>query len=352
MFHRFEKGFALVSSRTVTVAMCLLLVVSLLVACGSNEENNQSASVQSSSAPTESIAPTSSTVPTASVAPTSEVKSSLTVTDELGHEVTIPADPKRIYAPYLEDSLLKLGIKPIAQWGSGTWVQEYLQEDLKDVPKLDFTGGVPPSPEALLSYTPDFIVLHTANYAQNGVYENYSKIAPTYVFKNASGDVEKSLTTLGGLLGKTAEADAAVQAYHQKVTDAKEKIAKVAEGKKIAIIRFNAKEGINLMGGNYLCGYVVHQVLGFGKNKLVETENGASLSMEVLPDLDADYIFMINPSGLGTELMKTTTESPIWQSVPAVKAGHAYEVDNKYWLGSGLTAYEKIIDDVVSMVSK
>ena len=27
------------------------------------------------------------------------------------------------------------------------------------------------------------------------------------------------------------------------------------------------------MGGNYLCGFVIHQDLGLGKSKLVENEN-------------------------------------------------------------------------------
>ena len=67
-----------------------------------------------------------------------------------------------------------------------------------------------------MSYEPDLIVLHTETYAADGTYEKYAKIAPTYVFKNASGNVEKSLSTLGDLLGKASEAETALKNYQQK----------------------------------------------------------------------------------------------------------------------------------------
>lgn len=321
--------------------LCFALAGSLLAACG--PENQAATSEQPSSV---SAASAVSASGEGSPAPSDK----RTVKDELGHEIAVPASPKRIFAPYLEDSLLKLGVKPVAQWSNGNQGHDYLQEELKDVPKLDFSGG-PPSPEVLMSYNPDLIILHTASYANGGAYENYSKIAPTYAFNNASGDIEKSLVTLGELLGKSAEADQVLQAYRQKVKEAKEKLDKAVGGKKVAIIRFAAR-GVSLMGGNYFCGYVVHRNLGIGVSKLVEKENSANISLEILPQLDADYIFVINAYGQGTERIKEMTESPIWKSVPAVKQGQVYEVSDKHWLGSGLIAYEKIIDDTVRLLAK
>ena len=49
------------------------------------------------------------------------------------------------------------------------------------------------------------------------------------------------------------------------------------------------------MGGNYLCGFVIHQDLGLGKSKLVENENATNISLEILPRLDADYILSLTP---------------------------------------------------------
>ncbi|WP_206106277.1 ABC transporter substrate-binding protein [Paenibacillus dendritiformis] len=323
--------------------LCCVLLGSVLTACSTSE---------SKAAPTGQ--PSSTTVTEVSAAAgDSGAKPSggeRTVTDELGHEINIPAEPKNIFAPNMEDSLLKLGVKPVAQWSNGSMGHDYLQEELKDVPKLDFSAGLP-SPETLMAYNPELIILHTETYAQNGNYEAYSKIAPTYVFKNASGNIEKSLTAIGELLGKTEEANKALEAYQQKVKEAREKLKVAVGDKKVAIIRF-AHKGVSLMGGQYLCGYVVHRDLELGISNLVGNENSASISMEILPDLDADYIFVLNAYNQGTERMTEMMDSPIWKSIPAVKEGHVYEVSNKYWLGSGLIAYEKIVDDTVRLLTQ
>lgn len=354
MAKRFNRGKRIWRINIKALACCAV-IIGLLSGCGDKAETEASGGDQEAA---KTAAVETSGKAGSSQASTEEpgtnreetsTKEERAVTDELGHEVRIPAEVNKVFAPNMEDSLLKLGVKPVAQWANGKLGHSYLQEELEGIPLIDFSGGLP-SPEALMSYEPDLIVLHTETYAADGTYEKYAKIAPTYVFKNASGNVEKSLTTLGDLLGKASEAETALQNYQQKASEAKAKLGSVVGDKNVAIIRF-APRGVSLMGGNYLCGYVIHQDLGLGKSKLVENENAANISLEILPQLDADYIFVINAYDQGTERMKEMTESPIWKGMPAVKNGQVYEADNEYWLGSGLIAYEKIVDDVVRSIT-
>lgn len=344
-----QKGVALVNMQ-ITVTMCFVLVVGLLAACGSNANNSADLSKGSTSVSSNSLAPASGETNNDTNQVTEEPVIERTFTDELGNTVVLPDIPVKIYAPYLEDSLIKLGVTPVAQWANAGKSQAYLQDQLKDVPLSDLSTGLP-SPEVVLSYQPDLIILHTATFVKDGVYENYAKIAPTYVFNNASGDVAKSLTTLGELLGKSSEAEAALHQYEAKIAASKAVLDEAVGGKKVAIIRFAAK-GVNMMGKNYLAGFVVHQQLGIGNSKFVDTENSFNVSLEVLPDLDADYIFYINQYGQGTERLKEMTDSSIWQSIPAVKNGKVFEVNAEYWLGSGLIAYEKIVDDTVKLLTE
>ncbi|MCZ1264851.1 ABC transporter substrate-binding protein [Paenibacillus tundrae] len=324
--------------------LVLVLITGLLSACGSKSEVEGEAQKEQ---PTTEASTTASSGTAVSEENTEQTKGERTVKDDLGHDVIVPEHTERVFAPYLEDSLLTLGVKPVAQWASGTQGHVYLKDQLSGVPTLDFSSGLP-SPEALMAYNPDFIILHTAQYAENGVYESYSKIAPTYVFTNASGDVEKSLQVIGDLLGKTAEAEKAIATYHAKVDDAKAKLAKVTEGKKAAIIRF-APRGISMMGGNYFSGYVVYQQLGLGKPTLVQTENSATVSTEVLPEIDADFIFTVEQ---GPGSMKEMTDTKVWNSMPAVKAGNVYAVEPAPWLGGGLIAYGHVIDDTLKALTQ
>lgn len=349
MLSKSKKGVAFVKMQ-ITVMTCCVLLVGLLTACGAKTNNSADLSKEQTSVSSNSVTPASGETDKDTNQVTEEPVKERTFTDELGNTVVLPDTPTKIYAPYLEDSLIKLGVTPVAQWANGDKSQAYLQDQLKDIPLSDLSTGLP-SPEVVLSYQPDLIILHTATFVKDGVYESYAKIAPTYVFNNASGDVAKSLTTLGELLGKSAEAEAALHQYEAKVTASKAALDEAVAGKKVAIIRFAGK-GVNMMGKNYLAGFVVHQQLGVGNSKFVDTENSFNVSLEVLPDLDADYIFIINQYGQGTERLKEMTDSPIWQSIPAVKNGKVFEVNAEYWLGSGLIAYEKIVDDTVKMLKE
>lgn len=334
-----------------SISLFIMLSLSLasLTACGEPSNPSGQGETNSTSIPPAAAAEAAGPDATTELNSQEGDRSDRIVEDELGHSVTLPEKPARIFAPFMEDSLISLGVKPVAQWANGELVQDYLQDTLGEVPKADFSGGLP-SPEALMALDVDLIILHTTAYAQNNVYEKYSKIAPTYVFKHASADLESSVTKLGDLLGKSTEAKQAMENYRKQVDEAKKQLSPVMSGKKAVIIRFNGK-GVFLMGGQYFGGYVLSRELGFGQSKLVEKENSVKLSLELLPELDADYIFLVNDSGTGTARLKELTESSVWKTIPSVKNGHVYEVNGDYWLGSGLIAYSKMVKDVVEVLA-
>lgn len=330
----------------------LLAAVMLLAGCSADAAENSGGS----QGPAAQAAAAAVTPPPASAAEQTAVETAapqvypLTVQDELGHEVTLASAPARVFAPYMEDSLVVLGVKPVGQWSNKGQAQEYLQDQLGDVPLVDFTNGQLPPPEVVMALQPDFIVLHNSYYAENGVYEQYSKIAPTYVFKQAAGDLDSSVTKLGGLLGKQAEAAAGLAEYRKKVEDAKAALAPQIQDKKALVIRFNSR-GMFLMGSVY-GGFVLAEELGIAKSNLVATENSVDLSLELLPQIDADYIFLANDSAnTGEAFYKELADSPLWKSIPAVKAGHVYKVDDRYWLGGGIVAYSNVIDDVLEIIA-
>lgn len=272
----------------------------------------------------------------------------LTLKDEVGNEVTLPAKPTKIFAPVMEDSLLALGIKPTMQWSNGVKPQLYLQDQLQGIPEISFASG-PPSAEAIMADKPDLIILHNSFYMENGTYEKYAKIAPTYVFNNAASDLEGSIKVLGQLLDETDKAEQALQDYQEKVDVAKTKLSSITEGKKIALIRFNAK-GMFFMTDEYFSGYVLTHELGFEQSSYVK--NGAfEVSLEILPELDADYIFLINDGNLGDEFLNELKNGKIWKSTAAFKNNQVFETSEDYWLNGGIHAHGKVIEDVLEFLA-
>jgi len=330
------------------VILAVLLAITLLSACntksaaGNIQENTDSVPAEASPQPTETASEPLATQAGEPVYPQ-------VFKDEMDHEVTLADAPARVFAPFMEDSLVVLGVKPVAQWSNQGQPQTYLQDKLGDVPLVDFSASLP-SPEVVMAMEPDLIILHNSYYAENGIYEQYSKIAPTYVFKQASGDLDSSITVLGELLGKQEEAAKGLEAYREKVEAAKAALAPHIKDKKAMVVRFNSR-GMFLMGGVY-GGFVLAEELGISKSTLVATENSVDLSLELLPQIDADYIFLANDSAnSGQTFYDELTKSKVWASIPAVKAGQVYDVDDRYWLGGGLVAYGKVIDDVLEILA-
>ncbi len=277
------------------------------------------------------------------------------LTDAMGNEVAIPAEPQRVIASYLEDHLVALGVKPAAQWSVPNGIQDYLQEGeggLEGVPTISY--NLPP--EEVASFEPDLILIGSESSVQNDLYSQYSKIAPTYVLGDeVNADWRAALSKIGEVLGKDKEAKLALDAYEQKVKATKEKLGDTVNGKSAAILWLTQKQ-FYIVDNTVASGAVVYGDLGINPPNLVNEipeEARASwnpISLEKLAELDADYIFLVNSD---TGQTAETMDTGLWKSIPAVKAGEVYEMDTKSsWLYSGSVAGTRVLDDVAAALGK
>jgi len=282
---------------------------------------------------------------------TEKKNTEVTLTDAKG-KVVIPANPKRIIAPYLEDSLVALGVKPVAQWSIGDTVLDYLQPELKDVPKIGWDLPL----EQAINNNPDLIIFSSPASIQKGQYEEYKKIAPTYVYKDeVSADWRKQLSQMGEILSKQKEAKDALANYETKVADAKAKIHD-AIGDESAAILWVMADKFYLMENNRFSANVLYGDLGIKQPAFVEGLGGAAvqwdpIALEKLPEIKADHIFLVSKKGeAGLDLL---AKSSIWNGLDAVKNGHVHEMsDPSNWTINGLKASEKTIDEVVNALKK
>lgn len=275
------------------------------------------------------------------------------LTDSLGHEVKVPANPERIIASYLEDHLVALGVKPVAQWSvaQGKTVQNYLQYELQDVPTIPFELPY----ETVMSFQPDLIIMDSAETVAGDKYEQYSKIAPTYsVGTEQNNDWREELLTVGEVLNKSEEAKKALAEYDVKAEEAKKKLQD-AIGEKSAAVLWPLGKNTFVVHEKLSSGDVLYRDLGMKVPAVVQeisasaVANWNEISAEKLAELDADYIFIVSSAVPMEELLA----DPIWAGLPAVKNGQIYEFDNESsWLYTGVIANGQIIDDVVESILK
>ncbi|SDS43869.1 iron complex transport system substrate-binding protein [Paenibacillaceae bacterium GAS479] len=317
------------------IGLLMILTTLLLTACGSNSTNTPSNS-GGEATPAPSAAPSAS--------PSAERK----LTDGLGNEVTIPANPQRIIASYLEDYLVALGVKPVAQWTVKNGKQEYLQDTLKDIPTIPYDLPF----EDVTKFEPDLLIIASNATVEGEKYGQYSKIAPTYVLGDSvTNDWRKALLQLGEVLDKRDEAQKALDDYEKKAADAKADIQAKLPGQSVAAV-WLVKNSFYVVSDKQSSGALLYGDLGFTAPDIVKeisatgTGNWNSISLEKLAQLDADHLILVNSD---KDTGSKSLDDPIWKSVKAVKNGNVYEYPRtSSWLYYGPIASSKMIDDVMN----
>ncbi|KQL57327.1 MULTISPECIES: ABC transporter substrate-binding protein [Bacillaceae] len=275
-----------------------------------------------------------------------------TVTDKVGNDVTIPANPERIIGSYVEDPLVTLGVTPVRQWSvaSRASTQVYLEEHLEGVEPIDSTLPL----EAVMEADPDLIFAWGEDSAAGGSYDQYNKIAPTYVIDNETkDDWRATLTLLGNVLQKESEAKAAVDEYDARVEDVKAQLQAEIGDSKVAALW--------VIGGNY---YVVAPDVASGAvlfedleltpaNIIAELPEDAGahwnpVSLEAVAELDADYLFLIDSD---PETIEKLESEAVWMNIPAVAQGNIYNRSGtSSWLYNGFQANMQTIDSVYEAI--
>lgn len=278
--------------------------------------------------------------------------STKTMKDSMGHEVNVPTNPKRVVGSYLEDYLVAVGVKPVVQWSvkNATGTQKYLKDDLKNVPTIDYSLPY----EAVTKAKPDLILIGNDSAVQNGKYNQYKKIAPTYVVKNGTNVTwRQQFKDVAKAVNKTDKANQVLKKYDQKLASAKKELNKKAKDKSVAVLWVTNNSAF-MVSDKSASGSLLYGDLGLKEPDLVKqvskkaTADWSSVSLEKLAKLDADYIFLVN-SDKDADMFK----DPVWSNIKAVKENKLYQYgDDSSWQYKGPIAYTQQIDHVLKDMTK
>lgn len=312
------------SKRSTWLTLLAACSLTLLGACSTNNDSTNSSG----------SATTSSEIAT-------------TFTDAMGNEVTVPENPQRVIGSYLEDYLVALEVTPVAQWTVGNDSdQAYLQDKLAEVPRINYDLPF----EDVLSFEPDLLLMDSNSMVEGDKYDQYSKIAPTYVVTNGE-DVtwRERLTDIAKVLHKEEQAAQVEADYDDLVAATKETYADQIQGKSIAAL-WVVNNSVFMVSETKSSGQLLYHELGFEVPALVSeisesaTADWSAVSLEKLAELDADYLILVN-SDKGADFFS----EQVWQNLDAVKNNHLWEFGpESSWLYNGPIAYTKMIEDIQS----
>lgn len=272
--------------------------------------------------------------------------------------------PQRIVAldPHALDLVLSLDVQPVGyaehryalvgspQSGKPIGEIKYLGDRITSNPV--YVGTLQsPSLEAILRLNPDLIL---GQIIDESLYANLSKIAPVlFPFKGepSVNQWQQSLPTLGKVFGREQRARQVIEQHNQRVATAKAELEPIARESKVLLLEMSGLDAIEVFTEQTFAGALLKE-LGFQLVIPEQRLSGAldiiNLSLETLPQLDADTILVMASGGSGVEKIKQEWgQNPILRSLPASKAGRVYFVDYQLWSRiTGPIAAELMINQV------
>jgi iron complex transport system substrate-binding protein len=275
-----------------------------------------------------------------------------TVTHALG-KTELKTAPKRVVVLDVGelDNVASLGVKPVgyAPTEGDEGIPGYLKKEAGSPKNVGTINNL--NLEAIAALKPDLILGSQLRAADK--YKELSTIAPT-VFSIRPGFTWKENYLLNAAaLDKTAEAKAKLDAYEKKARQLGTDIgAKNAKKPTVSMVRYMPGK-IRLYAQASFIGTILKDSgLPRPANQQVE-DLAVEISPEKIDSADADWIFTGVYGDPKTTKRDSARSNPLWKNLKAVKAGQAKDVPDETWyLGLGVTAADKVLDDLRGFLAK
>lgn len=266
-------------------------------------------------------------------------------------DIEVPKNPQKVVVIDMAalDTLDALGVgSSVVGLPKNTQV-DYL-ESYTTNDALENVGSLKePDLEAIMNLSPDLIIM--GGRAQD-FYGDLSKIAPTLFLSNnyEVGVLEsatKNIHTLASIFGKEAEATALTDSYQERLEALKPK----AEGL-TAVMGIVTNGGFNTLGDGSRGSFITTSV-GFENLAAdVDSTHGNESSLELLVELDPDYLFIIDRDSAiaaeGAKLAEEILDNELVHKTRAHQDGNIIYLNPAAWYltEGGATAMDKILSDV------
>lgn len=267
----------------------------------------------------------------------------------------IPEKPQRIV---VLDTLYNLGMSlelgaPVIGAPLFAMEDKKLEAMARAAKVEDIGHNTQPSPERIIALKPDLILGDAVIHGR--AYETASQVAPTVLVAVQSW--RDYYATVAEVTGRKGAADDAFKTYEARTSE----IRKTVPDIKVSVVRI-IPGGFQVYtdGPGAYAPFSVLRDAGVRRTAYETATDDTVLKRpdwESLAALDGDVLLYIvggaHHNDTQGKLEAETLANPLWQMLPAVKAGRAYRVDPVTWMEfSGLASANRILDDVERYIVK
>ena len=303
------------------------LLVIFLVACGSDDDAEETESAEGDS----------------------EEPQTVTVEHELG-TTEVDKNPEKVVVFDMGslDTLDKLGIEVagVPQQSVPDYLSKYEGDEYENV------GGLKePDFEKIAEIDPDLIIISGR---QGDMYDELQELGDTIFLgvdtENYMESFEDNVNTIGEIFDKETEAADALDGIEEKIENAKE-TAEQADKNGLIILANDDK--ISAYGPSSRFG-LIHDVVGVpAVDEGIEVStHGQNVSFEYVVEQDPDLLYVIDRGaaiGEGESATKLIVENKLMEDTKAMQNDDIYYLNPEYWYlsGGGLISVEEMVNEIV-----
>ncbi|MFF4407605.1 iron-siderophore ABC transporter substrate-binding protein [Streptomyces sp. NPDC001404] len=246
------------------------------------------------------------------------------------------------------DDLLSLGVVPAASTRAQNagLVPGYLRDAFPQYGEelagmADAGTRTAPNLESLAAVKPDLILV---NDTLGDLYPKLSKIAPTVVTKGQGINWKRDLLLVGAAVGKGEQAQKLLADITEDAATRGRKLGGAATT--VSMVRFTP-DRTRMFGVSSFTGSIAAD-MGLGRPKSQRfTAISQDIGAESIDVADGDWIFYSVQGKEAKTEAGSVLAGPLWQSLKAVKAGHAVRVDDDPWyLNAGPAAARLVVGEI------
>lgn len=267
-----------------------------------------------------------------------------------GGTVDVPADPERVVAAIgsFETDMVAVGVMPVLTTTfAGPWVE--LDES------VTITENIPPTPEELLAARPDLIVgwnwvtaepsfeqiRKVAPYV--GLGESAATAGPGFDGTQAMKSWDQLFLSVCDAVGRRDQGEKLVAELEARLDDLAARRAGTP-ATSVARIEFYEAGTFTYRGQNEDTAELMRRI---GLTVVGPDKTSKKESLERLPEIDADWLVVpVGNDNIPRALYDEVAATPLFQSIPAVKAGRVHLVDATLWPGLGHLWARALVDDL------
>ena len=290
--------------KTGIFALIFVLSVFLLAACGSADEKNELKDNDNTEVSQTEAFP-------------------LTITDDLGNEVTIEEKPETVVSilPSVTETLFALGLDEeiIGVSDYDTYPEAALEKD-----KI---GDMDMNPEKIISLNPDVAFLSKYNFDNHlDTIKQFEELGIKVVIIDTEESFEAtyaSIELIGKITGQTEEAEEVVSSMKEELAAIEEKASKITEKKKVWV-EVSPQPDIYTAGQDTFMNEMLNII---GAENAATGEGWYSANEEEAVQLNPDVI-IVTYGDFVEKAVEQVLGRNGWQEVTAVKNKAVYDVDS------------------------